>query len=163
MAAIGGSVLEIKPQHDLVDDQQNFLKRLRERIDRETPKIEVRFKNVSVVGDVNVGDRALPSLFNTIFNSIESTLGVIGIVPCKKKRKVKILDSISGIVKPSRLTLLLGPPGGGKTTLLLALAGKLHHHLKVSGDVSYCGHQLSEFIPQRTCAYISPHNLHTGR
>ncbi|MFS8007349.1 putative ABC-2 type transporter, plant PDR ABC transporter associated [Helianthus anomalus] len=32
----------------------------------------------------------------------------------------------------------------------------------VSGDVSYCGHQLSEFIPQRTCAYISPHNLHTG-
>ncbi|KAF5767760.1 putative sulfate-transporting ATPase [Helianthus annuus] len=174
MAAIGGSVLEIKPQHDLVDDQQNFLKRLRERIDRETPKIEVRFKNVSVVGDVNVGDRALPSLFNTIFNSIESR--VIGIVPCKKKRKVKILDSISGIVKPSRLTLLLGPPGGGKTTLLLALAGKLHHHLKestftftytillnlVSGDVSYCGHQLSEFIPQRTCAYISPHNLHTG-
>lgn len=33
---------------------------------------------------------------------------------------------------------------------------------QVSGNVTYCGHQLSEFIPQRTCAYISPYNLHTG-
>ncbi|PWA92111.1 AAA+ ATPase domain-containing protein [Artemisia annua] len=60
------------------------------------------------------------------------------------------------------LTLLLGPPGAGKTTFLLALSGKLDHALKVSGNVSYCGHQLFEFIPQRTCAYISPHNLHSG-
>lgn len=30
-----------------------------------------------------------------------------------------------------RLTLLLGPPGCGKTTLLLALAGKLKKSLKV--------------------------------
>ncbi|XP_071701682.1 ABC transporter G family member 39-like isoform X2 [Rutidosis leptorrhynchoides] len=145
-------------------DHEIFLKRLRERIDRvgiETPKIEVRYENLSVEGDVYVGHRALPSLFNTIFNSFQSTLALTGISPSKKK-KVKILHSISGIVKPSRLTLLLGPPGAGKTTLLLALAGKLDHHLKVSGNVSYCGHLLSEFIPQRTCAYISPHSLHSG-
>ncbi|KAL8202096.1 hypothetical protein R6Q57_011243 [Mikania cordata] len=83
------------------------------------------------------------------------------IVP-SKKRKIKILQSVSGILKPSKLTLLLGPPGGGKTTLLLALAGKLDPNLNVSGNVSYCGHQLFEFIPQRTCAYVSPHNIHTG-
>jgi Ni2+-binding GTPase involved in maturation of urease and hydrogenase len=29
------------------------------------------------------------------------------------------------------MTLLLGPPSSGKTTLLLALAGKLSHDLKV--------------------------------
>lgn len=29
------------------------------------------------------------------------------------------------------MTLLLGPPASGKTTLLLALAGKLNHSLKV--------------------------------
>ena len=33
---------------------------------------------------------------------------------------------------------------------------------QVSGNVSYCGHQLFEFIPQRTSAYISPHNIHSG-
>lgn len=30
-----------------------------------------------------------------------------------------------------RMALLLGPPSSGKTTLLLALAGKLDHELKV--------------------------------
>ncbi|KAI3707559.1 hypothetical protein L6452_26185 [Arctium lappa] len=146
------------------EDHLKFLTRLRERIDRvgiETPKIEVRYENLSVEGDAYVGDRALPSLYNVIFNSIESTLQLIGLCP-SKKRKVKILQSISGIIKPSRMTLLLGPPGAGKTTFLLALAGKLDHDVKVSGNVTYCGHQLFEFIPQRTCAYVSPHNLHSG-
>jgi ABC-type multidrug transport system ATPase subunit len=31
-----------------------------------------------------------------------------------------------------------------------------------SGRVTYCGHEFSEFVPQRTCAYISQHDLHHG-
>ncbi|CAK9174671.1 unnamed protein product [Ilex paraguariensis] len=61
-----------------------------------------------------------------------------------------------------KLTLLLGPPSSGKTTLLLALAGKLDRDLKVSGRVTYNGHGLDEFVPQRTAAYISQHDLHIG-
>ncbi|KAI8569225.1 hypothetical protein RHMOL_Rhmol02G0261800 [Rhododendron molle] len=60
------------------------------------------------------------------------------------------------------MTLLLGPPNAGKTTLLLALAGKLDRDLKLSGKVTYCGHELNEFVPQRTCAYISQLDLHYG-
>lgn len=60
------------------------------------------------------------------------------------------------------MTLLLGPPGAGKTTLLLALAGKLDSDLRVSGKVTYCGHELDEFVPQRTCAYIGKDDLHHG-
>lgn len=41
------------------------------------------------------------------------------------KRETIILDGISGVLKPGRLTLLMGPPSAGKTTLLKALAGKL--------------------------------------
>ena len=35
-----------------------------------------------------------------------------------------ILDGASGILRPRRLSLLLGPPGSGKTSLLKALAGR---------------------------------------
>ena len=38
-----------------------------------------------------------------------------------------LLDNVSGVVKPGRICLLLGPPGSGKSTLLQALAGKLEH------------------------------------
>ncbi|KAK4487149.1 hypothetical protein RD792_006464 [Penstemon davidsonii] len=83
------------------------------------------------------------------------------ILPSNKK-VVKILDDVSGIVKPSRMTLLLGPPGAGKTTFLKALAKDLSNDLRASGRITYCGHEMSEFIPQRTCSYISQHDLHHG-
>ncbi|KAJ4838233.1 hypothetical protein Tsubulata_050905 [Turnera subulata] len=79
-----------------------------------------------------------------------------------RKIPVHILKDVSGSIKPSRMTLLLGPPSCGKTTLLLALAGKLDSSLKLSGRVTYNGHDMNEFVPQRTAAYISQHDLHIG-
>ncbi|OAY38969.1 hypothetical protein MANES_10G057300v8 [Manihot esculenta] len=146
------------------EDNERFLLRLRERTDRvgiEIPKIEVRFENLSIEGDAYVGTRALPTLVNAAMNTVEGILELLRIFP-SKKRVVKILHSVSGIVKPSRMTLLLGPPASGKTTLLQALAGKMDKDLRLSGRVTYCGHELHEFVPQRTCAYISQHDLHHG-
>ncbi|KAL9317878.1 hypothetical protein ACSQ67_014395 [Phaseolus vulgaris] len=145
-------------------DNERFLRSMRERIDRvaiEIPKVEVRFENLFVEGDAFNGSRALPTLVNSTMNAMERILGSVNLLPSKKS-VIKILQGVSGIVKPARLTLLLGPPRSGKTTLLQALAGKLDKDLRVSGRVTYCGHELSEFVPQRTCAYISQHNLHHG-
>ncbi|KAJ6874525.1 pleiotropic drug resistance protein 3-like isoform X2 [Populus alba x Populus x berolinensis] len=58
------------------------------------------------------------------------------------------------------MTLLLGPPGCGKTTMLLALSGKLSHSLKVAGEMSYNDHKLEEFVPQKSSAYVSQYDLH---
>ncbi|MFS7971494.1 putative ABC-type glycerol 3-phosphate transporter [Helianthus anomalus] len=60
------------------------------------------------------------------------------------------------------MTLLLGPPSSGKTTLLLALAGRLDPSLRVEGEISYNGHKLNEFEPRRTAAYISQNDIHAG-
>lgn len=32
----------------------------------------------------------------------------------------------------------------------------------MKGKITYCGRELSEFVPQRTCAYISQHDIHNG-
>ncbi|KAI6669871.1 hypothetical protein NL676_004756 [Syzygium grande] len=146
------------------EDNEKFLRWLRDRTDRvgiDIPKIEVRFQNLCVEGDAYVGTRALPTLLNTTLNAIEGVIVLIGLSP-SKKRVVKILQDVSGIIKPSRLTLLLGPPGSGKTTLLQALAGKPDDDLRRTGKITYCGHEFKEFVPQRTCAYISQHDLHNG-
>ncbi|KAG5404332.1 hypothetical protein IGI04_010451 [Brassica rapa subsp. trilocularis] len=146
------------------EDNEKFLRRLRERTDRvgiEVPKIEVRYENISVQGDVRSASRALPTLFNVTLNTLESILGMFHLLPSKKS-KIQILKNISGIVKPSRMTLLLGPPSSGKTTFLQALAGKLDDTLQMSGRITYCGHEFSEFVPQKTCAYICQHDLHFG-
>lgn len=39
---------------------------------------------------------------------------------------------------------------------------RLENDEQLSGNVTYCGHGLNEFIPQRTSAYISQHDLHYG-
>ncbi|CAI8614814.1 unnamed protein product [Vicia faba] len=153
------SIFEVVEQ-----DNDIFLRKIRDRQDRvgiEIPKIEVRYENLSVEGDVYVGSRALTTLLNVTINTFESVLGLFHLAP-SKKREIQILKNVSGIVKPSRMTLLLGPPGSGKTTLLHALAGKLDPNLRASGKITYCGHELNEFVAAKTCAYISQHDIHYG-
>ncbi|RVW28976.1 Pleiotropic drug resistance protein 1 [Vitis vinifera] len=146
------------------EDNEKFLLKLKNRIDRvgiDVPEIEVRFEHLTIDAEAFVGSRALPSFHNFIFNKFEGILNAVRILP-SKKRKFTILNDVSGIIKPRRLTLLLGPPSSGKTTLLLALAGKLDPNLKVMGRVTYNGHGMNEFVPQRTAAYISQHDTHIG-
>jgi ABC-type multidrug transport system fused ATPase/permease subunit len=146
------------------EDNEKFLLKLRNRIDRvgiDLPTIEVRYQHLSVDAEAFVGGRSLPNFLNFHTNVIETLLNRLNILSTKKKQ-VSILHDVSGIIKPCRMTLLLGPPGSGKTTFLLGLAGKLDPDLKCAGNVTYNGHGMNEFVPQRTAAYISQHDLHIG-
>ncbi|KAI3766690.1 hypothetical protein L2E82_16759 [Cichorium intybus] len=146
------------------EDNEKFLLKLRDRLDRvgiDLPTIEVRYEHVTVEADVNTGSRALPSFINFHIDFFEGLLAKFNLLPNSKKH-ITILDDISGCIKPSRMTLLLGPPSSGKTSLLLALAGALDKSLTSSGKVTYNGHELHEFVPERTSAYISQNDIHIG-
>uniref|UniRef100_V5NZ11 PDR protein 2 n=1 Tax=Tabernaemontana elegans TaxID=761068 RepID=V5NZ11_9GENT len=146
----------------IYEDPEQFFRRVRQRfdaVDLEFPKVEVRFQDLNVDAFVHVGSRALPTIPNFIYNMTEVFLRQLRIFPGRRK-KLSILKNINGILRPSRLTLLLGPPSSGKTTLLLALAGRLDHGLKMSGRVTYNGHEMNEFVPQRTSAYVSQQDWH---
>nr|POF00774.1 pleiotropic drug resistance protein 1 [Quercus suber] len=128
------------------EDNEKFLMKGRNWIDRvgiDLTTIEVRFGNLNVEAEAYVGGRAVPTFFNFSVNIVEGFLDSLYILPSKKKH-LSILKDVSGIIKPRRMTLLLGPPSSGKTTLLLALAGKLDPDLKLSGRVTYNGHGMNE-------------------
>ncbi|PPR94960.1 hypothetical protein GOBAR_AA25723 [Gossypium barbadense] len=146
------------------EDNERFLKKFRNRIDKvgiRLPTVEVRFDHLTIEADCYIGSRALPSLPNAARNIFESILGMVGI-KLAKTTNLTILKDATGVIKPSRMTLLLGPPSSGKTTLLLALAGKLDPSLRVKGEVTYNGYRLNEFVPKKTSAYISQNDVHVG-
>ncbi|MBA0761218.1 hypothetical protein Gotri_023896 [Gossypium trilobum] len=146
------------------EDNEKFLKKLRNRIDKvgiTLPTVEVRYQQLTIEANCYTGSRALPSLPNVARNIAESALGMLGI-KLAKTTNLTVLNEVSGIIKPSRMTLLLGPPSSGKTTLLLALAGKLDQSLRVKGEVTYNGYRLNEFVPKKTSAYISQNDVHVG-
>uniref|UniRef100_A0A7N0UI28 ABC transporter domain-containing protein n=1 Tax=Kalanchoe fedtschenkoi TaxID=63787 RepID=A0A7N0UI28_KALFE len=145
------------------NDNLRLLRKLRdrfERVDVRLPTVELRYENLFVEAECEVVEgKPLPTLWNTLVSKLSV---VRRITQCKpQKATISILENVSGIIKPSRLTLLLGPPGCGKTTLLLALAGKLNQSVKVTGNITYNGHRLDEFVPQKTSAYISQYDLHS--
>ncbi|KAJ1403026.1 P-loop containing nucleoside triphosphate hydrolase [Sesbania bispinosa] len=124
------------------NDNLQLLQKLRERMDR----VNVKLPTVEV---------------KQTWANLSLEQGFMKTISCNSQgADISILNDVSGIIKPSRLTLLLGPPGCGKTTLLMALAGKLEESLKVSGEISYNGYKLDEFFPQKTSAYISQYDLH---
>ncbi|KAK9991983.1 hypothetical protein SO802_026968 [Lithocarpus litseifolius] len=144
------------------NDNLRLLQKLRRRIDKvgvKLPTVEVRYENLCVDAECEVvHGKPLPTLWNTLKSMISGLAKLPG--SKTQQAKISIIKDISGIIKPGRMTLLLGPPGCGKTTLLLALSGKLSHSLKVSGEISYNGYLPEEFVPQKTAAYVSQHDLH---
>ncbi|XWS73140.1 hypothetical protein CRYUN_Cryun02cG0099900 [Craigia yunnanensis] len=144
-------------------DNLQLLQKTRKRLDSvgvKLPTVEVRYRNLCVEAECDViHGKRLP----TLWNSLQSIFSYPALKLFRSKShqaKTSIINNISGIIKPGRMTLLLGPPGCGKTSLLKALSGNLNKSLKVSGEVSYNGYKLEAFVPQKTSAYISQDDLH---
>ncbi|KAM0896983.1 hypothetical protein ACQ4PT_022862 [Festuca glaucescens] len=147
---------------DIHKDNLRLLRHQRRRMDRvgvRQPTVEVRWRNVRVEAECQVVDgKPLPTLLNSAISTLSMLTTMLGFKI--NQERIHILKDVTGILKPSRMTLLLGPPGCGKTTLLLALAGKLNRNLKVTGEIDYNGVKLQDFVPEKTAAYIGQYDLH---
>ncbi|XP_075477971.1 pleiotropic drug resistance protein 3-like [Primulina tabacum] len=143
-------------------DNLELLHKIRKRMDKvgvKLPTIEVRYTNLSIEAECEVVyGKPLPTLWNSFKSMISDIARLPGLQ--SQKAHINIINNVSGLIKPGRLTLLLGPPGCGKTTLLKSLSGNLDKSLKVTGEVSYNGYTFDEFVAQKTSAYISQYDLH---
>ncbi|KAL5565762.1 hypothetical protein UlMin_028926 [Ulmus minor] len=53
----------------------------------------------------------------------------------KRKYSDKVVKSSNGYALPGTMTVIMGPPKSGKSTLLRAISGRLHHSAKMYGEV----------------------------
>ncbi len=57
-----------------------------------------------------------------------------------------ILDNLSGVIRPGRPTLLLGPPGCGKSTMLKVLAGRYRNETNLRVRTSDVVHGVTQNV-----------------
>jgi ABC-type sugar transport system ATPase subunit len=121
------------------------------------PTVTIEYRDVHVEADALVGADRTPSVWN-------STKALVKSLALKRlqTRPLTILDGVSGVIKPGRLTLLLGPPGSGKSVLLQHLSGRLRTHrgLRASGSIKYNGVEVDEFVPRRTAGLVGQYDNH---
>lgn len=76
------------------------------------------------------------------------------------------MKGITGRILPGKMTLLLGPPGSGKSLLLKALSGRLRENstTKAVGTILYngCPKEDSRFLLQKLCDYIEQDDRHAA-
>jgi hypothetical protein len=67
----------------------------------------------------------------------------------KKGERLQVLSGVSGMVAPGELLAILGPSGGGKTSLLNLLAGREAPHSRVGGSIAYNGRKREKGMKRR--------------
>ncbi|KAG9410897.1 hypothetical protein AC1031_018925 [Aphanomyces cochlioides] len=123
------------------------------------PQVEIRFKDLCVAAEIVAatkdGSSELPTLANHAKKSI------LSLVNSKREIHKDILHPMTGVFKPTTMTLLLGQPGSGKSKLMKLLSGQFHKqkNFSVGGDVSYKLAETIKTLPQ-TVSYTGQCDHH---
>ncbi|DBA01463.1 TPA: hypothetical protein N0F65_005582 [Lagenidium giganteum] len=127
------------------------------------PQMEVRFKHVSITAEVVVTEdqqskNELPTLVNTVKKAF------MGLSAKKRVVHKEILHDVSGTFKPGTITLVLGQPGSGKSSLMKLLTGRFPRskNVDVQGEMTYNGTPQSELTKQlpQFVSYVTQRDNH---
>jgi ABC-type multidrug transport system ATPase subunit len=137
----------------LQDGYESFLRQYAKLV--PATSCEIRFKKVSYT--VKLDTESLTQI---------STVGtkLTNLVAWWKARtytEVPILAQMSGIIKPKSMTLVLGPPGSGKTSFLKLLAGRLPLN-EIGGSITINAAKYTEFIPEKVVGFVSQVDDHVA-
>ncbi|ETP44124.1 hypothetical protein F442_09262, partial [Phytophthora nicotianae P10297] len=140
---------------------------IEEALGHPIPGLKVRFRNLELsakVPQIKSGGLEVPTLWTQMQQGVTSL--------CAPKKsglmaEKKILRGISGVFKPGRITLVLGQPGSGKSSLMKVLANQFHmdKNITLNGAIEYSGKdrtELLEVLP-RYVAYANQIDDHYPR
>lgn len=150
-----------KQERAALQKVENYLRQLRPFFDLDENTVEVHLKDFRYTVKVNPAAVKISTVYNEgVCYKLSKWIQRrrMGIAKEKQVDKV-ILDDINLVLKPSKMYLVLGPPGSGKTSLLRAIAGRLSkaNGETTEGIVTYNGLSLKvrDYISLMTLRYVS--------
>ncbi|GAB9476965.1 Atp-binding protein, partial [Globisporangium polare] len=135
---------------------------------RALPQMDVRFRNLSLTAEVavaseeNHADSSSKPELPTLSNELKK--GFAAIIAKKQSVRKEILKNVSGVFKPGTMTLVLGQPSSGKSSLMKILSGRfpVKSNVKADGSITYNGiaqATLFKRLPQFV-TYTTQHDNH---
>jgi len=120
----------------------------------------VTLNKLTLRGSLDVSINEYPTVGTALLGCFKSLL-CIG----SESRPRILLDGVETAFAPGKITLVIGPPQSGKSTLLRSIAAQLPAQVEstMDGSVRFNNTDLpTEFVP-RVCAYIPQVDSHTAQ
>ncbi|OQR98024.1 ATP-binding Cassette (ABC) Superfamily [Achlya hypogyna] len=136
---------------------------LQAALGQRLPQMEIRFQDLAITAEVQVSAKQTVEI-PTVWTSLK------GLFAGKKTTHIlqkEILKPMTGAFRPGTMTLVLGQPGSGKSSLMKVLSGRFpaSTNVTISGDITYNGRKredLLDVLPQ-AISYMGQRDEHYPR
>ncbi|ETL42007.1 hypothetical protein PPTG_09863 [Phytophthora nicotianae INRA-310] len=142
---------------------ENLAVAIESALGRPIPEVEICFSDLHISARLPLAKPGSEGpQVPTIWTQVKR-----GVMKCFTKQDTaekEILRGITGVFKPTSITLVLGQPGSGKSSLLKILSGRfpINKTIEMSGEITYNGVQRSEVLARlpRFIAYTNQKDDH---
>jgi ABC-type lipoprotein export system ATPase subunit len=153
------------PSSSHISSTSRYLQFLRKLNDhwKDCPDVYISFKDLQYQVTLPVKDeQGIPSFVSVGANALKRLIiDKLHLGKGVKYQQFNVLSKVSGVIKPGTTTLVLAPPGHGKTAFLKALAGRFNGSKNVSGNIYYNGETNDELKAKRV--YVSKLTAYMGQ
>ena len=126
----------------------------------DSPTVDISFNHLTYIVKVSQDETAIPSID-------KSFMDLVNRLTCRRPPPVPlhVFDECTGFIPHGQMTLLLAPPGAGKSQFLKAIAGRLRKDKRVTGDLWYNGLTADEQLKagvyvEKLCALVAQGDVH---
>ncbi|TMW61664.1 hypothetical protein Poli38472_010727 [Pythium oligandrum] len=149
-------------QHGPEELYKHYSSRMETALGKAMHQMEVRFHSVSISAEVAMAEKSKTNKLPTLANELKK--GLLGCAAKSNFATKHILKNVSGVFKPGTMTLVLGQPGSGKSSLMKMLCGRFpdSKHITKQGEITYNGASTAEMkkrMPQFV-SYVTQRDHH---
>ena len=125
---------------------------------KDVPAVFINYSGLTYTVPIAARDAPIPTVWQLAYDTLTGA-------SWRHQPTLPALNDFSGQVRPGSMTLILAPPGHGKSVLLKALSGQLQNDSKLTGDIRWngldCRAALNAGVQvHRLCAFVDQGDAH---